>query len=70
MEVCIYEKIASAAKAVRANTVATDIDVLFSDGATIQQKGDRAEMLVNLDKIVEIAERELLIKHNLLKQIP
>lgn len=54
----LYEEIANAARKVRADTEATDVDMAISDGTVIRRKGDSAETLAELDEIIAVAEAQ------------
>ena len=58
MSTDLYEEIANAARKVRADTEAIDVDMTLSDGTVIRRKGDSAETLAELDGIIAFAEAQ------------
>lgn len=58
MSTALYEEIANAARKVRADMEATDVDMTFSDGTVIRRKGDSAKTLEELDGVISFAEAQ------------
>lgn len=56
MSEMIYKRIASKARAVRADIAATNFDMALSDGTAIRRKGDSAKTLNEADAVIELAE--------------
>lgn len=58
MNTMIYEEIASTAKKVYADNEAMDVGMVLSDGTIIRRKGDSAETLAALDRIIAFAKEQ------------
>jgi hypothetical protein len=58
MSTAIYEILATKAKRVRSDTEAIDVDMALNDGTVFRRKGDSAELLADLDKIIALAEAQ------------
>lgn len=58
MSTAIYEEIENAARKVRADTEATDVDMVLSDGTVLRRKGNSSKTLAELDGIISFAEAQ------------
>ena len=57
----LFEHLFGAAKKVRADMEAIDVDMALSDGTVLRRKGDRAKILTELDEIIAFAEAQAAI---------
>lgn len=54
----LFEQLALVAKKMRTDMEATDVDMVHSDGTVLRRKGDSAEFLCELDRIIAFAETQ------------